>query len=483
MILDVPPIATWWRAPTGASPPPKISAQDAPALLVGAAHGSGLRLRAALCFRLAAYLDNDHWLRLSCCSTGWRDLVTLRAQMGFVHEAARPWRSRGGDHFSGWERLGLAVGGSSKWEALRARLLVPPPRARQGLRCRADEITLPHFYRHHETLPGMPVIFTDLATSWPCFSCPTRRWTMENMLRRFSTDWCRFDDLHGEEMPLRSYWAYTLVTQDDSPLAIYDSQFGEPEEEDENEEEDNKDDEADDNTNNNKNQLAGEYTVPAYFRDDMFSIVCSTDIDSVPASPGASDNDNRPPFRWVLIGPQRSGTGLHIDPLMTSAWVTLLHGEKRWFMFPPDVSHARVGFHEHGSAKMEAVEWFLRFTGTEAAEGVDGCIEILQRAGETVFVPAGWLHIVVNLTTTLSITHNYASPHSGKAGIQAIWEEIATIEPEFARRWFQKLVCLISGEEGEAGVCPGWVQANDVERHVRERHAELRARERIDWDL
>ena len=87
---------------------------------------------------------------------------------------------------------------------------------------------------------------------------------------------------------------------------------------------------------------------------------------------------------------------------------------------------------------MEAIEWFKKYHKT--AQTIPGAIEILQTPGETVFVPAGWYHIVVNLTTTLSITHNYASPHVGEIGIKKIWNEIVQQEPEFAKRWYKNIL-------------------------------------------
>ena len=238
--------------------------------------------------------------------------------------------------------MGYAWGvGHLRWLKLRKDLHISPPKDRQCVRLKQSEIDLDRFYKDHEQLPGLPIILTDLTETWS--SCPTKKkkkrseeeeeeeenntdeqnldkqissssssstttWTMKHFLERFSDEWFRFDDLHGEEMSFLDYYVYSsVVTRDDSPLALYDSQFGEFEDEPEADEDDDKDEGEGGGLKHQvspRTDLVSEYDVPAFFRDDMFSIVTTAEINDLPTT---TDNLLRPPFRWVLIGPERSG--------------------------------------------------------------------------------------------------------------------------------------------------------------------------------
>lgn len=46
---------------------------------------------------------------------------------------------------------------------------------------------------------------------------------------------------------------------------------------------------------------------------------------------------SKPSYKWILLGPKRSGSGIHIDPFKTSAWNILFSGKKRWIMIKENV--------------------------------------------------------------------------------------------------------------------------------------------------
>lgn len=282
----------------------------------------------------------------------------------------------------------------SQWNRLRQKLLKPPPShvSPSVLTCNDVVESLdgsrPWFEREN-----VPAVLLDCTKGWAAMeSCSLTR-----LVERFGhLDW-RFSDTHGETMNLTTYYKYIQWEGrlDDAPLAVYDSQFA----------------------LDVRACILDEYSVPQFFASDL--------LDLLP-------DDQRPPYRWILIGPARSGTGLHIDPAGTHAWVTLVEGCKRWVLFPYGTDPALI--HMQDPAIPSSI-WFRDHYDQVVSQNL-GAVEVLQRPGETVYVPAGWPHLVLNLETSVAITHNYAS---AEPSMQRLWEALSHAEPEMARIFYSRL--------------------------------------------
>jgi JmjC domain, hydroxylase len=124
----------------------------------------------------------------------------------------------------------------------------------------------------------------------------------------------------------------------------------------------------------------------------------------------------------VYLGPKGTSTILHADVLRSFSWSTNLCGRKKWFLVPPESTYllydcfgTHLARHLHVDVE-DGTDTF--FPGLARAR--QNAIEIVQEAGETIFVPSNWFHTVENLEATLSVNHNWLNG----ANIRSCWRHV-----------------------------------------------------------
>tara|TARA_Y100001947_G_C10167123_1_gene230719 strand:+ start:16 stop:597 length:582 start_codon:yes stop_codon:yes gene_type:complete len=100
-----------------------------------------------------------------------------------------------------------------------------------------------------------------------------------------------------------------------------------------------------------KSALSGSYSIPHYFENAPFQPY---------------------DWKWLYWGPPSSSSKIHIDTTLSSAWNVVISGEKMWWF------------------------WFNNKT-----------YHCIQTEKEIVFTPGNIEHAACNISSCLSITHNY----------------------------------------------------------------------------
>jgi hypothetical protein len=220
---------------------------------------------------------------------------------------------------------------------------------------------------------------------------------------------------------MKDYIHYMRNNKDEDPLYLFDGDFADA-----------------------APPLAHDYKILDYFKEDFFE--------------SCLELKDRPNFRWLVIGPSRSGSAWHMDPYLTSAWNALISGQKRWMFYQYNCpcnelkekieqakeqesqNHETTGNHGYTPAPSylecsEPLDWLCN-------EYVDACRdqqrpwECIQNPGEVIFVPSGWWHAVLNVTDTVAVTQNFVNSQN----LPQVMLEMEKHDPKTAKIMKEKLI-------------------------------------------
>lgn len=269
-------------------------------------------------------------------------------------------------------------------------------------RLHAKDLPLDTFLRKHDKL-CRPVVIQGLLDEWKALE----RWSLYNLVSKHSDD----EFLVGRDQNQNSvtvkmkYFAYYLKEyRDPSPFQI-----------------------ADDLSSGGKKRLRDDYEVPSYFKDDIFKYARESDL---------------PPTRTFNLGPSLAGDRIQTNPLHCNLWSALVHGSRRWCLFPHHVPQDLL-CNDHRAARKDrrletAVAWFERIypkTQSSRWPRYFKPLEIVQAAGEVVFVPAGWWYVVINLEVCVVISHH----HCSASKLAQAWPKLTRANKKLERAWFEAL--------------------------------------------
>ena len=205
------------------------------------------------------------------------------------------------------------------------------------------------------------------------------------------------------ELSMRRYAEYAAENTVDSPFYVFQKHF-QPQ----------------------HDALRADYAVPPSFADDLYSLTPKI-------------RAQFPLYRYFVVGGARTGSNMHTDPHFTAAWNTLLCGKKRWALFPPECTTSELGMAalEQQVREPPGYWWqdvYPKLVASGRA-GQLGMVEAVQGPGDTIYVPQGWHHCVLNLEWTVAVTQNLLMPTM----LPAVWPQLEVKFPSFAGFFVRRL--------------------------------------------
>jgi histone arginine demethylase JMJD6 len=309
------------------------------------------------------------------------------------------WRCKKGKRTdikpSDWDKFGYALN-----DEPLTRPIVYDEQTRPIPRVKRKDIT-PEWFYENAAKPHQPIIVEGVTDDWPAM----HNWSIDAMEERFRNVAFKVaKDDKGKKLRTKfKYYAdYIRKQQDDSPLYLFETN-------------------VDDNAH--IRPLRDDYKCPDIFPQDWMNLV---------------NEDARPPHRWFCIGPKRSGTTVHTDPLSTAAWNVITHGQKHWVLMDPKESKKVVKGKDllKKGEDDEAIMYFdFILPRIKKAYPDLKIMEGLQNPGEVIFVPGDWWHGVVNTQDCVAITQNYCGPDN----FEQIWDKTRKEREKVAHLWLRNM--------------------------------------------
>ena len=250
----------------------------------------------------------------------------------------------------------------------------------------ADKLTIEEFIANYET-QNRPVVIKDCINDWSAL----RTWTKDYLTSQCGDNKFRATSSTAPiaaSFTMEEYFSYAHQSKEEVPYYLFERNY-----------------------DNMAKALKSDYYVPRYFNaEDYNNQNHATDLFSLFGS-------RRPDYKWLIIGPKKSGSIFHIDPNQTNAWNAAIKGRKKWIFYPPGrnppgvLTSADLG---DVTVPLSTGEWLLSFWKyhLEARNDINPTnrpLETILHPGEVIFVPHSWWHCVINLDDSIALTHNYVS--------------------------------------------------------------------------